>query len=290
MILYLLIIIRIMKYIGAHISKDVSFLKTMHNMVENNGNALQIFVSSPMNSSHPDITKIKVESTNIKKFLDDNNFKLVVHGSYVINLANSKINKRYVEINDRWWIKLLINELDSAEILNAIGVVIHVGKYTTFTIQEASETMYQSIKYIISYLKENNYNTKLILETPAGVGTELLTDVNDFVKFYNKFTKTEKSYLKVCLDTAHIWSSGYDIKDYLTIFKNIMDSILVIHLNNSKVKKGAKIDRHEFIDMGLIGKKDLEVFLKTLKSNPIIILEKPNVNYKEEIKWINKNY
>jgi deoxyribonuclease-4 len=279
-----------MKYIGAHISKDVSFLKTMHNMVENKGNALQIFVSSPMNSSQPDITKITGESHNIKKFLDENNFKLVVHGSYVINLANSKINKRFVEINDRWWIKLLIKELDSAEILNAIGVVIHVGKYTTFTPQEATETMYQSIKYIISYLKDNNYNTKLILETPAGAGTELLTDVNDFVKFYNKFTIAEKNYLKLCLDTAHIWSSGYDVKDYLTSFKNIMDSILVIHLNNSKVKKGSKVDRHEFIDTGLIEKKDLEVFLKTLKSNPIIILEKPNVNYKDEINWVNKNY
>ena len=79
-----------------------------------------------------------------------------LHNSSVSHKAG--INKRFVEINDRWWIKLLIKELDSAEIINAIGVVIHVGKYTTFTTQEATETMYQSIKYIINYLKNNNYH------------------------------------------------------------------------------------------------------------------------------------
>lgn len=279
-----------MKYIGAHISKDTSILKTIHNIVQNNGNALQIFVSSPMNSSIPDIDKITSESTKIKKYLDENNFKLVVHGSYVINLANSKINKRYVEIQDRWWINLLIKELDAAEILNAAGVVLHVGKYTTNSISDATDTMYESIKYIINYLKKNNYNTKLILETPAGVGTELLTKVEDFIEFYNKFTLNEKKYFKICLDTAHIWSSGYELNDYLKNIKSISEAVSVIHLNNSKVKKGSNVDRHEYIDSGLIKKEDLEQFLKNITKSPVIILEKPTANYSNEIEWIRKNF
>lgn len=278
-----------MIYIGAHISKDSSILKTIHNMSNNNGNALQIFVSSPMNSSIPDIDKITSESTKIKKYLDENNFKLVVHGSYVINLANSKINKRYVEIQDRWWINLLIKELDAAEILNAVGVVLHVGKYTTNSITDSTNTMYKSIKYIINYLKKNNYNTKLILETPAGVGTELLTKVEDFIEFYNKFTLNEKKYFKICLDTAHIWSSGYEINDYLKNFKTICEYVSIIHLNNSKVKKGSNVDRHEYIDNGLIKKEDLETFLKNIRKSSVIILEKPTTNYIQEIDWINKN-
>lgn len=279
-----------MKYIGAHISKDTTILKTMHNMLNNHGNALQIFVSSPMNSSLPDINKISAESKNIKEFLKENNFKLVVHGSYVINLANSKINKRFVEIQDRWWINLLLKELDAAEILDAEGVVLHVGKYTTNSISDATNTMYESIKYVINYLRTNNYTTKLILETPAGAGTELLTDIDDFITFYNKFTLNDKKYLKVCLDTAHIWSSGYEINEYFNKFKTINESVSVIHLNNSKVKKGSNVDRHEFIDNGLIKKEDLEIFLKSIKTSPVIILEKPTTNYKEEIKWIIKKY
>lgn len=279
-----------MKYIGAHISKDTSILKTIHNMVQNNGNALQIFVSSPMNSSLPDINKISSESKNIKTYLEENNFKLVVHGSYVINLANSKINKRYVEIQDRWWVNLLIKELDAAEILNAEGVVLHVGKYTTNSISDATDTMYESIKYIINYLKINNFKTKLILETPAGAGTELLTKVEDFIEFYNKFTLNEKKYFKICLDTAHIWSSGYEINDYFKNIKSICQDVSIIHFNNSKVKKGSNVDRHEYIDLGLIKKVDLEKFLKNIKTSPIIILEKPTTNYSDEIEWISKNF
>tara|TARA_B110000858_G_scaffold196982_1_gene257204 strand:- start:604 stop:1452 length:849 start_codon:yes stop_codon:yes gene_type:complete len=279
-----------MKYIGAHISKDITILKTIQNILLNNGTALQIFVSSPMNSSLPDINKITNESNNVKNILQENNFKLVVHGSYVINLANSKINKRFVDIQDRWWINLLIKELDAAEILNAEGVVIHVGKYTTSTILDATNTMYLSIKYIIDYLINKNYNTKLILETPSGVGTELLKDIDDFIIFYDKFTLNEKKRIKICIDTAHIWSSGYEINDYLNKFKNIIQNVIVIHLNNSKVKKGAKVDRHEYIDNGLIEKKDLERFLKNIKNNPLIILEKPNTNYSKEIEWININF
>lgn len=279
-----------MKYIGAHISKDTSILKTIHNMAENNGNALQIFVSSPMNSSLPDINKISSESKNIKTYLAENNFKLVVHGSYVINLANSKINKRYVEIQDRWWINLLIKELDAAEILNAEGVILHVGKYTTNSISDATDTMYESIKYIINYLKTNNYTTKLILETPAGSGTELLTKVEDFIEFYNKFTLNEKKNFKICLDTAHIWSSGYELNDYQKKIKSINEAIYVIHFNNSKVKKGSNVDRHEYIHSGLIKKEDLEQFLKFIKTSPVIILEKPTANYTNEIEWIRMNF
>jgi len=279
-----------MKYIGAHISKDTSILKTIHNIVHNNGNALQIFVSSPMNSSLPDINKISSESNNIKEYLKENNFKLVVHGSYVINLANSKINKRYVNIQDRWWINLLIKELDAAEILNAEGVILHVGKYTTNSISDATDIMYESIKYIINYLKTNNYTTKLILETPAGVGTELLTKVEDFIKFYNKFTLNEKKNLKICLDTAHIWSSGYDLSDYLKNIKSISEAVSIIHFNNSKVKKGSNVDRHEYIHSGLIEEEDLKKFLKYIKTSPVIILEKPTANYSDEIEWIRMNF
>ena len=279
-------------YIGAHISKESTILKTIKNIYDNEANSLQIFVSSPMNSQLPDLDKIKKESDNIIKFTNENNFKLVVHGSYVINLANNRQTntKRTVDIKDRWWINLLIKELDAAEILNSIGVIVHVGKHTTNTKEDGLNIMFDSIKYIINYLKENNYKTKLILETPAGSGSELLTTFNEFVDFYNKFTLNDKIHFGICLDTAHIWSSGYELTEYYSNISSIYDNISVIHLNNSKVKKGSKVDRHDVIDKGLIDKEKIEIFLKKLEGNPIIILETPNINYKDEIKWIKKIY
>lgn len=273
-----------MKYIGAHITKDNSILKTIQNIHNNDGNSIQIFVSSPMNSSFPNKEKINEESKKVIEFCDTNNFKLIVHASYVINLANSHINKRVIDIKDRWWIKLLIAELDACELLNGIGVVVHVGKYTKLTPEEGLENMYQSIKYIISYLIDNNYKSKLIIENPAGVGTELLKTPLDFCKFYNKFTNKEKKNLGICIDTAHIWSSGFDIIEYYKNFSEL-NNVIVIHLNNSKVTKGALLDRHEYLFDGKININDLKNFVSKMKES-IIILEKPTNKYITEFEWI----
>jgi len=279
-----------MKYIGAHIKKDINILNTIKNIKSNNGNALQIFVSSPMNSSLPNIEKFNSEKKNIIEYCNENNFKLIIHGSYVINLANNKINKRIIDIENRWWIKLLIKELDVCELLNAIGVIIHVGKYTSNTKENGLDNMYLSIKYILDYLNKNNYKSKLIIETPSGVGTELLTNSEEFIKFYNKFNINEKKNLGICIDTAHIWSAGYDIIKYYECFKNNYNDIIVIHFNNSKLDKGSLLDRHEYIFEGKILLNDLKIFLNKLKKNPLIILEKPSDNYDKEINWIKQNY
>ena len=66
--------------------------------------------------------------------------------------------------------------------------------------------MRSAIKYVLNDISNKKLNTKLILETPAGQGTELLTDLKDFIEFYNSFTKDEQKYLGICLDTAHTWA------------------------------------------------------------------------------------
>ncbi len=64
--------------------------------------------------------------------------------------------------------------------------------------------------------------TKLIIETPAGQGTELLKDLNDFVAFFNGFSKEQKKILGICFDTAHTWAIGYELAEaYNILFKKI---------------------------------------------------------------------
>tara|TARA_B000000477_G_scaffold124577_1_gene132808 strand:- start:1202 stop:2050 length:849 start_codon:yes stop_codon:yes gene_type:complete len=279
-----------MKYIGAHINRNTTIVKTIKDISNNGGNALQIFVSNPRDSKFPDIEKYIKEKDEILTYCTNNNFKLIVHGSYTINLANDKINKRITDINDRYWIELLIKELEICELLNATGVVIHVGKHTTNTYDKGLENMFDSIKYIINHLQvkyENKFNSKLIIETPAGVGTELIKDVDEFLNFYNKFTLKDKKNLGICLDTAHIWSSGYNINDYYNkIKKNNSKDIVVIHYNNSKLEKGSLVDRHECIFDGKIKIEDMKKFITNLELNPMIILEKPSNLLNKELDWI----
>jgi len=279
-----------MNYIGAHIPKDKSIIKTINNIINSDGNALQLFVSNPRSIKLVDINNFSIDAPLIISYCNLNNIKLVIHSSYIINLAKEcKNDKRIIDIEDCYWIKTILNELDIANIINAIGCIVHVGKSVSLSTDDALNNMKIAIKYIINYIKTNKLNSKLIIETPAGQGTELLSNIDDFLLFYNSFTKNEKKYLGICIDTAHIWSAGYELDE---IFKKITEKnekdILVIHLNNSKKDKGSNVDVHDELEKGKMNINDILTFIKNFNTLPIIILEKPSDNLNIEINNIKK--
>lgn len=278
-------------YIGVHINKgSKSLLDIIKTVNLNGGNVLQLFAGNPRSCSLSNIDNYKLIAEEVKDYCYTNNFKLVIHTPYTINMASVlKNNKRIIELEEAYWVKLLINQLIISDIIGSIGIVVHVGKYTTNTYENGINNMYNCIIYIISQMKKYNISSKLIIETPAGAGTELLCDINEFINFYNKFTKEEKKYLGICLDTAHIWSSGYNISDYYDIIeKKNKSDIIIIHLNNSKKEKGSKKDLHDNIFDGKMVLSDIQIFVQKLKTNPIIVLECPSDNFKKDISWVKK--
>src|SRR3990172_10661728 len=104
-------------YFGAHIGTD--------NLVENaklvknsGGNFVQIFLT-PVGQKH--VSKREKELADLKKFLNENGMKCVVHSSYMHNLAQ-KWDKY------SWWILNLEVEIEYAHKAGAVGIVIHFGK------------------------------------------------------------------------------------------------------------------------------------------------------------------
>jgi deoxyribonuclease-4 len=281
-------------YVGAHINREKTIIKTMETITKNGGNCLQLFVSNPRSSSLVNIDNYITIADDIKDYTSKNNFKTIIHSSYTINLARDfKNDKRTVPINECIWIKILLHELYISHLINSSGVIVHVGKHTTLSYNKGIENMRTAIEYIVEELQKNNLKTKIIIETPAGQGTELLTNLNEFIDFYNSFSKEQKKYLGICLDTAHIWATDYELNEAYNIIcnKNAND-LIVIHLNNSSVKKGSNTDRHATLFdsiNGTIPLKAIKQFLELFKDNkhvPIIILETPSIEYSQEIKWI----
>jgi len=279
-----------MQYVGAHINRDKTIVKTMENIKNAGGNALQIFVSSPRSTALTDIAKYNSVSREIKEYLKENDFKLVIHSPYVINVASEfKNGKRTLTIDECYWIKTIINQLEISDLIGSIGVVLHVGKHVKLSYNDGLENMKVAIKYILNDISKKNLNTKLILETPAGQGTELLTDLKEFIKFYNSFTKDEQNYLGICLDTAHTWALGYELDEAYDLLFSTSNAknITLIHLNNSQVEKGARKDRHATILDGMIPNNKMNKFIKSIKKNKtVIILETPSTNYDKEIAYI----
>lgn len=276
------------KYVGAHISKDKTILKTMENIRIAGGNALQIFASNPRSTSLTDIKKYEDVSKEIKDYLKKHNFKLIIHSPYIINIASDfKLNKRTMPIDKCYWIQSIINKLDISDIIGSEGVVLHVGKHVKLTKEIGLENMKIAIEYILSYLIEKKLNTKLIIETPAGQGTELLTNLNDFVDFLNSFSKQQQKYLGICFDTAHTWALGYSLIDAMNILYKSQVDVTLIHFNNSLVNKGDKKDRHAELLNGKIANQEIDDFIKKLnKYDSIVILETPSTEYSKEIKHI----
>ena len=157
--------------------------------------------------------------------------------------------------------------------------------------------MYNSIRYVINNTKEGVF----ILETPAGCGTEMLTSTEELGNFYNRFTNEEKKRVKLCVDTCHIFSAGYDlyniknVDDYIENFENLIgwENVVVIHFNNSKRECGCHVDRHDNINIGKIILNGLKHFFnKMIEFKIPIILETPlDVSREDEMKllksWLN---
>lgn len=278
-------------FIGAHIAKEKNLLETIKKIKNNKGNALQLFASNPRSIALPNIIKYKEEAPSVLTYCKENNIKLIIHSPYTINLAkNIKNGERTLDITDCYWINLLIEELKISDLINSVGVVVHVGKYTTQSYENGLKNMKEGIKYIIENLKKNNIKSKFILETPAGQGTELLTNLNEFIKFYNSFSLDEKKHIGICIDTCHVYSAGYELEDaYNIIYAKNAKDVVVIHLNNSMRGLNAMVDKHAPILEGKIPIEDIENFLKLVKTNkhiPLIILEKPSNNLIKDIELV----
>lgn len=283
-------------YIGVHINREKTILKTMETVAKNGGNCLQLFVSNPRSLSLVSIENYLNIADDIRKYSATHNFATIIHASYTINLARDfKNGKRTVPIHECPWIQLLLHELYISHLLGSVGVVIHVGKHTTQSREQGIDNMRIALEYIIGVLHQKQLNAKIVLETPAGQGTELLTDLGDFLIFYNMFSKEQRKYLGICVDTAHVWAAGYELSDvYKAIaLANATKDVVAIHLNNSKVAKGSRVDRHAtlFDSTGTIPQDAIKQFVELWKekkkpqqsSLPLIILETPSANYADEI-------
>jgi deoxyribonuclease-4 len=272
---------------GSHIKKlRVDFKDSIKELKKSKGNIVQFFLSSPQSANIPNWPN--PELLEAKSILLKNDIMAVVHASYMINIAaNWDV--------DSWWVMNIIQEIKYASVLGAIGVVIHLGKQMSLTLAEAYNNMFRLLIYIHNETLDYS-NVKIIIETSAGQGSELCTQLEDLAYFYKKIKNSNdealRSRIRLCIDTCHIFAAGYDIRTkekiklYLDTFEELIGLryIYLIHLNDSKNDLGSNVDRHQNIGNGYIGLKGLIAFFKYFaKINVPIILETPNKGFVAEI-------
>lgn len=145
--------------------------------------------------------------------------------------------------------------LATADTLGAKGVVTHMGSHKGAGLDQALERITDSYTRILDV----DGNSLLILENSAGAGGNIGNSVEELARMFDAMKGHKR--LAVCIDTAHAFTSGYDLRTadgldaFLTQFDRLigLDRLVVMHLNDSKADLGTHVDRHENIGDGFIG-------------------------------------
>lgn len=112
--------------------------------------------------------------------------------------------------------------------------------------------------------------TRLLFEATAGQGSAVGCTFEELAYLVDQ-TK-DKLPVGICIDTCHIFVSGYDLRTpeacdaTFRAFDNIVGLkwLYAFHLNDSKKELGSRVDRHEDLGKGQIG---IECF-KWLMNDP----------------------
>ena len=275
--------------------------KKMKNSIQkafekHNGDAtvFQIYLKSPKRYALSNIPSDQIEQT--KTYIEENGITLVSHACYLLNCA--------VEAK---WEQKVMNAVDDILVIDSmggIGSVFHVGKHLGKGLESAHENMAKFITTVVEKTGKLGCKADFILETAAGQGTECLTDIVEFGKFYHRLDEEIRKRVSVCIDTCHVFSAGYDLRttektgEFIKLVgENIgWENVSLIHLNDSARGLSSRVDRHENLLKGFITMNDcsgLKHFVKFCYGKKIpLVLETPVRENNREVeiellkKWI----
>ncbi len=238
--------------LGAHTSIAGGVSTAIDRAEKLNFTAVQIFTKNNNQWKAKPLDEDEINAFK-QKWADSNIEYILVHDSYLINLCAK--NKPLLEKSR----KAFIEELGRCEQLGIPHLNFHPGAHTGQGEKDGLKIIAESLN--IAHEATKNYKVKSMLETTAGQGTNLGYTFEQLRKIIDMVA--EKDRMCVCIDTAHIFAAGYDIKSkagYKKTMKEFgdiigLDLLQCFHMNDSKKELGSRVDRHEHIGKGFIGKE-----------------------------------
>ena len=243
--------------IGTHWRKLDSYYHTFLQFVAKPEEPAQIFSGNPRSLQRPPMQ----DSDDIEhssRLVDEQKLRVFIHASYVVNLSADPgytAPLRYVE-----------GELRLGGSLGVKGVVVHVGKSVREPPDVGRARMHAMVTKV---LPSATSGCRLLLETPAGQGTELLKSMEDFFAFVAEFADDDR--FGVVIDTCHVFATGHHPVAYVTSFIARFGAakLALVHFNDSKCPMGSMKDRHETPGAGYIGAQSLNEVFKLCKEHDV---------------------
>ncbi len=258
---------------GAHMSVAGGFQNAFAAAAQSGCDCLQIFVKNQRQWRAPSLAQEQIDAYRAAA-AESAVAPVVAHASYLLNLASPD------PANRKKSIAAMIDELQRCEALGVSALIFHPGAYLDDTVEAGIRRIARSLDEVHKACA--GFATRILLETTAGQGTAIGYRFEEISAVIEQ-TK-DAARLGVCLDTCHLFASGYDFRaadGYAAMIAEMNDTfgtqrVGCIHVNDSKRELGSRVDRHDHIGKGKIGKNGFAHFVNDPRwRNVPFILETP---------------
>jgi len=270
-----------MLFIGPHVSISTSIALAVERANALGATGFGLFTKNQRQwkSKNLENSEIIAFKENMERFGFSYN-ALLPHAGYLINPATPDEELRIKSL------ELFQEEANRVGFLGINRINIHPGAFKEGDRKEGIKRTANMLDSVLS----SHPKLKIAIENTAGAGTILGSTFEELSEILENIKQNDR--VGFTLDTAHLFASGYDVKDDITgvlddfIARFGSDKLYGMHLNDSKAELSSHKDRHDNLGLGLIG---IEAFIEIVRrkevQNKPLILETPNEElWKNEIK------
>jgi deoxyribonuclease-4 len=256
--------------LGAHTTTAGGVFNALYSGKEIGCDVVQLFSKNQMQWKGKPLTDEEVGKFHAA-ILETAVYPVAIHDAYLINLASPKAATYKKSFT------AFVEELQRSEKLGVPYLIMHPGSHVGSGEGEGLQKIAKSLKK--AYHESKVENTTILLEATAGQGTNLGYTFEQLKYIIDESQLNDQ--VAVCVDTCHIFTAGYDIRnpESWDKVKQQFDQVIgleklkVFHLNDSKRELGSKRDRHERIGKGEIGLAGFRALLNDpeLRNIPMIM-------------------
>jgi deoxyribonuclease-4 len=242
--------------IGAHVSPAGGLPKAIERGVERGCRSIQIFNQSPR-MWKPSVYREEDVAAFREAMSSSPIDAVLIHAVYLLNCASDDPDIRSKSLAS------LTYSLQVGQAIGASGVVLHPGSAKTGNVGAAIVRAGATIREAL----QESEGCQLHLENTAGAGGTLGRSFDELASLVEAAGAEER--LGVCLDSCHLFASGYDIRSAAGMTSVLRESgrklgrgrVRSLHLNDSQTALGSNRDRHADVGKGELGEDGCAAFL-----------------------------
>ena len=227
-------------------------------------NTLQIFSTSPRRWAPYELGQPQCEE--MKRLRSRYDLKpLVIHTNYLVNLASS--NERFLQMS----LEAFRGEVLRALALCADYLVLHPGSFRGADREQGLRRTAAAIAASTEGLDLVKGGLTILIENTAGAEFSLGGSFEQVAEVLERLQRIVP--VGACIDTCHTHVAGYDIVSECGFYQTLqhldatigLSRVKVWHCNDAKAARGSKLDRHQHIGKGMIGKEAFARLLNDLR-------------------------